>query len=197
VKSKKQQTAMVLAGVAAVGAAAAWLGRRHLRLVPPPSEVPNIAPPPIEAFLVEGSAAWDVEVPPDTVPAPLSVPAPSSTEDISDLWRAEPELRELNEGDIEGYDAVAPEDLGTVWLSRATQTADDSPRMRVPDEGLVLDLTDGSLSEGSLGEATIDSASPPDAENALDVLEAMERMTERSGTRARHANSKAKKNHGG
>lgn len=190
-KNKTQQTAMVLAGVAAVGAAA-WLGRRHLRLVPPPSETPRIEPPPIEAFLVEGSAASELEMAPDTMPAPSSIPAPSTSEDISDLWRVEPELTELNEGDIEGYDAIAPEDLGSVWLSRATQTADDSSR-RAPLEGeLVLDLSDDSL-----GEASSDSVSATDSEHTLDVLEAMERTTERSGTKARHATSKAKKNHAG
>lgn len=215
--SRKHQTAFVWAGVAAGAAAAAWLGRKHLRLVPRPSDTPRIEPPPIEPFLVHGPAS---ELGPATEPEPFGVgrsqlapedlPPPSNAEDFRDLWRVEPEMAELDEG-AEGYDAVAPEDLGTVWLSRATQTAQDSPHTRSFDQAFDRDLPEGlqelpsAAEEGSVTQPSIDvemldadeSADDVIADDELDIVETVERTSERSGTKARRAASKAKRNHPG
>ncbi len=125
---------MVLAGVAA-GAAAAWLGHRHLRLVAS-NNVPRIQPPAIEPFLVDPEAVADVEPPPDTLPV---------DSDLKELWGVEPELSELEE-ELEGYDAVAPEDLGSVWLSRATQTSAE-PHTHLVNQISAPEPEDGSILE--------------------------------------------------
>lgn len=130
-KSRKQQTALVFAGVAA-GAAAAWIGHRQLSLVAS-NKAPRIEPPPIEPFLVD-PAALDVEPAPDTVPG-----------EAKEVWGVEPELSELEE-ELEGYDAVAPEDLGSVWLTRATQTSAE-PHTQLINQISAPEPEDGSILE--------------------------------------------------
>jgi hypothetical protein len=143
---------MVLAGVAAVGAAAAWLGRRHLRLVPPPTESllsgpsssPPLEPPPIEPFLVEASAADFEFIGPDSS-GPESEPRTERDSELKELWGVEPELSELEE-ELDAYDAVDPEDLGSVWLSRATQTSAE-PHTHLINQISAPEPEDGSILE--------------------------------------------------
>jgi len=81
------------------------------------------------------------------------------SEDISldQIWDAAPR----SEGDVlaEGYDAVTPEDLGSVWLQRATQTThEDRPYTTDPSDPATLD-------ELMISEATRASARPSDPED--------------------------------
>jgi len=81
------------------------------------------------------------------------------SEDISleQIWDAAPR----SEGDAlaEGYDAVTPEDLGSVWLERATQTTqEDRPYTSDPSDPATLD-------ELMISEATRASARPSDPED--------------------------------
>lgn len=88
------------------------------------------------------------------------------SEDISleQIWDAAP--RTEKEPPTEGYDAVAPEDLGSVWLERATETArEDRLYTSDPAEPAALD-------ELMVSEATRASALPLDAEDAETVEDA-------------------------
>jgi hypothetical protein len=98
----------------------------------------------------------------ETSGALFSEPEPDRpvSEDISleQIWDAVPRTEE--EPPTEGYDAVAPEDLGSVWLERATETArEDRLYTSDPAEPAALD-------ELMVSEATRASALPLDAEDA-------------------------------
>jgi hypothetical protein len=146
--NRKQQSAIVLAGagVAAAGVAAAWLGRRHLRLVHGPSEAPvsqlpdsaprlselrraepRLAEPRLAEFRDTEPHVVDPRVESLRAPLPLQVGEPEQTE---------------------GYDAVDPETLGSVWLERATQTADE-PKLSIIDASLAPEVEDFLISDAS------------------------------------------------
>lgn len=141
--NRKQQTAIVFAGaagVAAAGVAAAWLGRRHLRLVradsEPVSELPDSAPRLSELRRAEPRIAEARETEPHIIdPRVESLRAPLP------LQVGEPEQ-------TEGYDAVDPEALGSVWLERAMQTADE-PKLSIIDASLAPEVEDFLISEAS------------------------------------------------
>jgi hypothetical protein len=84
------------------------------------------------------------------------------SEDISleQIWDAG--LSSDENPPAEGYDAVAPEDLGSVWLERATETARED-RVYASDPADPVTLDDLLVSE-----ATRASALPLDAEEAED-----------------------------
>jgi hypothetical protein len=79
------------------------------------------------------------------------------SDDISldQIWDAPP--RSEADALAEGYDAVTPEDLGSVWLERATQTTHEERYMSDPSDPATLD-------ELMISEATRASARPLDAE---------------------------------
>lgn len=57
---------------------------------------------------------------------------------LDEVWNATPGFAEGEQS--EGYDAVTPEDLGAVWLERATQTTHESnPHASDPNEMPALD----------------------------------------------------------
>jgi hypothetical protein len=81
------------------------------------------------------------------------------SEDIAldQIWDAAPRSEE--DALAEGYDAVTPEDLGSVWLERATQTThEERPYTSDPSDPATLD-------ELMISEATRASARPLDAED--------------------------------
>jgi hypothetical protein len=141
--NRKQQSAIVLgaAGVAAAGVAAAWFGRRHLRLVrgeseSPVSQLPDSAPrlselrhavPRLAEFRETEPHIVDPRVESLRAPLPLQIGEPEQTE---------------------GYDAVDPEALGSVWLERATQTADE-PQLSIIDGSLAPQVEDFLMSDAS------------------------------------------------
>ena len=98
----------------------------------------------------------------ETSGALFSEPEPDrpTSEDISleQIWDAAPRADE--DPPTEGYDAVAPEDLGSVWLERATETARED-RLYTSDPADPTALDDLLVSE-----ATRASARPLDAEDA-------------------------------
>jgi len=66
---------------------------------------------------------------------------------LDEVWNSLPGIAEGEQS--EGYDAVAPEDLGSVWLERATQTTrEDRPHGSDPTE--VPNLEDLLVSEATL-----------------------------------------------
>jgi hypothetical protein len=57
---------------------------------------------------------------------------------LDEVWNATPGFAEGEQS--EGYDAVTPEDLGAVWLERATQTTHEAnPHASDPNEMPALD----------------------------------------------------------
>jgi hypothetical protein len=65
---------------------------------------------------------------------------------LDDLWNALPGMSEGEQ--TEGYDAVTPEDLGAVWLERATQTTHEH-RPHASDPSDIPNIEDLAVSEGS------------------------------------------------
>jgi hypothetical protein len=89
---------------------------------------------------------------------------PSGRDSLSDasldeVWSSLPGIAEG--GQSEGYDAVSPEDLGSVWLERATQTAHDG-RPRASDSRELPALEDLLVSQATL------SAFHPAGDDELD-----------------------------
>jgi hypothetical protein len=79
-------------------------------------------------------------------------PAPRSADidlALDDIWSSTPGIAEPEQS--EGYDAVLPEDLGTVWIQRATQTTHDE-RPHASDSNEVPQLED-LISQASLTSA--------------------------------------------
>lgn len=190
-KSRKQQSALLLAGAAA-GVAAAWLSRRRSNLASAESQ------PLVESTSAElplgRSADPDIDhglsrkhLPQNETTgasllgdeAPESTPAESS---LDDLWRAVPDLAEPEQA--EGYDAIAPEDLGAVWLERATETEPD-PHTPALESQLPPELEGALMSASSIRSAhaleTLDELDDLDAE--VDDLDAFERERAPESTR--------------
>src|SRR5690348_7658190 len=108
------------------------------------------ADPEIDALLFHG-----VE-PDETSGASLRAeydPAPRSADidlALDDIWSSTPGIAEPEQS--EGYDAVLPEDLGAVWIQRATQTThEDRPHASDPNE--MPDL-EALISQASLVSST-------------------------------------------
>jgi hypothetical protein len=81
--------------------------------------------------------------------------ANESTTDASldEVWNSLPGIAEGEQS--EGYDAVTPEDLGAVWLERATQTTHEN-RPHGSDPNDVPDLENLLISEATLASSQID-----------------------------------------
>jgi hypothetical protein len=69
---------------------------------------------------------------------------------LDQIWDATPGFAEGEQ--TEGYDAVTPEDLGSIWLERATQTTHES-RPHASDRADVPELEDLAVSEATRGSA--------------------------------------------
>ncbi len=148
-RNRKTQSALLVAGAAAGAAAATWLGKqRHLVAIdtsrehmiePDSAELPigRSADPAIDDAL---SRTRQDET---SGGALLSEPAPRarrpfSESSLDEVWNAMPGFAEGAQS--EGYDAVEPEDLGAVWLERATQTTHDArPHASDPNDLPALD----------------------------------------------------------
>lgn len=101
-------------------------------------------------------------------------PAPRSADidlALDDIWSSTPGIAEPEQS--EGYDAVLPEDLGTVWIQRATQTThDERPHASDPSEVPQLEdlISQASLASaaGALEEDDEDEDDDEIAEDDLD-----------------------------
>jgi hypothetical protein len=181
-KSRKTQSALLLAGAAAgVGVAAAWFGRRRLTLVRGGNSQRDTASPRPE--LASAPSPRDIERPPfvDAESAELPIgrsadpdiesslsrkylpqddttgtalfgdeePESSPAEVALDagIWDALPELAEPGRGD--GYDAVSPDELGSVWLERATETTHE-PILAPAADHVPIELEGSLVSEASI-----------------------------------------------
>jgi hypothetical protein len=151
VRNRKAQSALLVAGAAAGAAAAAWLGkRRHLTAVdtsrehmvePERAELPvgRSADPAIDEALSRSWSAHDET----SGAALLTDDEPRSQRrfgdmSLDDVWNAMPGFSEGEQS--EGYDAVSPEDMGAVWLERATQTTHEgNPHASDPNDLPPLD----------------------------------------------------------
>jgi hypothetical protein len=162
VKNRATQSALLVAGAAAGAAAATWFGKRRLTAVnseadevvePGSAELPvgRSADPDIDATLSrtllpqdETSGAALLGEPETTGELPSI--ARSTNASLDGIWDAAPSFAEGEQ--TEGYDAVAPEDLGSVWLERATQTThDERPQLDDPSDASALE--DLGVSEAS------------------------------------------------
>jgi hypothetical protein len=85
---------------------------------------------------------------------------------LDEIWDATPSLSSGDQG--EGYDAVSPEDLGSVWLQRATQTTHEAR----PDSSDPADLPE--LEGFLVGEATLAAALPADDDDGEEKDESRE-----------------------
>jgi len=163
VRNRARQSALLVAGAAAGVAAATWVGRRRLRVVragdsvliePESAELPigRSADPDIDNALERsqlpqdetsgGLLFGDHELRSETNRVGASADLP-----LEEIWNALPGFAEGEQ--TEGYDAVTPEDLGTVWLARATQTTHEArPRGSSPSD--MPDLENLLVSESTL-----------------------------------------------
>lgn len=165
-KTKRQQSALLLAGAAA-GAAAAWFGRRQLRLVSSTSEpvveptraelpVGRSADPEIDQSLERRGLPQD-ETTGSALLGDASFDAGPAEAELQDIWQVE--LAEPQQ--VEGYDSLAPEDLGATWLERATQSGHE-PHHAVLESGAPPVFEDAVM-----GEATLTSSHALEEEESL------------------------------
>jgi hypothetical protein len=77
---------------------------------------------------------------------------------LDEVWNSLPGIAEGEQS--EGYDAVAPEDLGSVWLERATQTTrEDRPHGSDPNDVPNLDdllVSEATLTTSQQGDEEVD-----------------------------------------
>lgn len=164
-KTSAATPALWVAG-AAVGAAALWLGKRHFSQVsashgellgqdsgepdgPDSAELPigHSADPEIDGALTHHRLAIDSTSGASFFGEPEPPPELHYREPpLDDLWNALPGMSEGEQ--TEGYDAVTPEDLGAVWLERATQTTHEH-RPHASDPSDIPNIEDLAVSEGS------------------------------------------------
>ncbi|RYZ09055.1 MAG: hypothetical protein EOO73_04620 [Myxococcales bacterium] len=162
--NRTTQSALVVAGAAAGLAAATWLKRRQLvdvstgsdELVEPESaELPigRSADPDIDDSLSRKLLPQD-----DTSGAallasnePFASEAPTDAS-LDEVWNSLPGVAEGEQS--EGYDAVSPEDLGSVWLERATETTHEA-RPHGSDPTEIPDLDSLLVSEATLASAQL------------------------------------------
>jgi hypothetical protein len=156
VKNRKtQQSALLLAG-AAVGAAAAWVGKRRqsdfrelvsedlIEADGPELPIGRSADPELDGVLQHTGHKHD-ETSGAALLAEHEQTSPRFDRDpLDDIWNATPGFAEGEQ--TEGYDAVTPEDLGSVWLSRATQTTHEE-RPHANDPADLPDLEDLAIQE--------------------------------------------------
>jgi len=179
VRNRATQSVLLVAGAAAGAAAATWVSRRRLSAIdtsaaeliePESAELPvgRSADPAIDDALERtqlpqddtsgGLLLGDHEPYSQTGAAQASVDMP-----LDEVWNALPGFAEDEQ--TEGYDAVTPEDLGTVWLERATQTTHDArPRASSPSD--VPQLEDLLVSESTLLSSHLDDDEADEAEEA-------------------------------
>lgn len=161
----------MVAGAAVGAAAATWLGKRRLasvpsrdRLIEPESaELPlgRSADPEIDDALSRTMLPQD-QTSGATLLAGEQRFADESPTDASldEVWNSLPGIAEGEQS--EGYDAVSPEDLGAVWLERATQTThEDRPHGSDPND--IPELEDLLVSQ-----ATIATSHQDDDEEDVD-----------------------------
>ena len=91
--------------------------------------------------------------------------ASSTDASLDEVWNSLPGLAEGEQS--EGYDAVTPEDLGTVWLERATQTTHES-RPHGSDPNDVPDLESLLVSEATLSSSRLEERDEADEEDRID-----------------------------
>jgi hypothetical protein len=95
---------------------------------------------------------------------------------LDEVWNSLPGIAEGEQS--EGYDAVAPEDLGSVWLERATQTTrEDRPHGSDPNE--VPNLEDLLVSEATLATSQGDEEADEDEDEADEDEIAEDELDER------------------
>ena len=157
-RNRKTQSALVMAGAAVGAAAATWLGKRRLtsvptreRMIEPESaELPlgRSADPQIDDTLSRTKLPQDRTSGATLLASERRFTDESTTDaSLDEVWNSLPGIAEGEQS--EGYDAVSPEDLGAVWLERATQTThEDRPHGSDPNE--LPALEDLLVSEATL-----------------------------------------------
>ena len=173
---------------AAVGAAALWLGKRHFSQVsashgelagqesgepegPDSAELPigSSADPEIDSSLSHPRLAIDATSGASLFGEPEPSPPRNFQEgSLDDIWNALPGMSEGEQ--TEGYDAVTPEDLGAVWLERATQTTHEH-RPHASDPSDIPDLDALAVSESSLASTHAPDEDDEDEEIRDDELD--------------------------
>jgi hypothetical protein len=184
VTRRATQSALLVASAAAAAAAVTWIGRRRLSIVdssdedvvdPESAELPvgRSADPEIDDSLSRtqlpqdetsgGTLRGDYEPPGEVLPEP-----PASDAALEEIWNSEPGFAEGEQ--TEGYDAVTPEDLGAVWLERATQTThEERPHVGEPSD--LAELEDLLVSESTLVSAHLEEDEDEEAVDEEDIEE--------------------------
>jgi hypothetical protein len=186
VPNRTMKSALMMAGAAAgVAAAATWLGKkqRHLAAVETPRE--RLIEPESTELPVGHSADPDIEyaMPRSRQPQNDTSGASLLTEDdeaprsrdietgLDDIWSSTPGIAEPEQS--EGYDAVIPEDMGAVWIARATQTTHE-------DRPHASDSADIPRLEDLVSQSTIEAALPDEEDEDVisddELDEAIERL---------------------
>jgi hypothetical protein len=151
-----------MAGAAAGLAAASWLKRRQLVDVSNDSQ--ELVEPESAELPVGRSADRDIDdslsrklLPQEETsgsallanPDPFANEAPTDGS-LDEVWNSLPGIAEGEQS--EGYDAVSPEDLGSVWLERATQTTHEA-RPHGSDPSDIPDVESLLVSEATITSA--------------------------------------------
>jgi len=165
VTNRRTQSALVIAGAAVGAAAASWLGKRRLASVR--SQAHELIEPESAELPLGRSADQDIDESlqrtrlgqdPTSGAVLLSQRAPFADEATTDasldeVWNSLPGIAQGEQS--QGYDAVSPEELGAVWLERATQTThEDRPHGSDPND--VPELEDLLVSEATLSASGLD-----------------------------------------
>ena len=90
---------------------------------------------------------------------------------LHEIWNSIPASAEGEPS--EGYDAVDPENLGSVWLERATQTTHEARSHSGAAEDM-LELEGLTVSEGELGPLSapsVDDEVDVDVDDEVDTLQ--------------------------
>jgi hypothetical protein len=168
-----------MAGAAVGAAAATWLGKRRLTSVPTRERMiePESAELPLgrSADREIDESLSRTKLPQDRTSGATLLAAEqrfadeSSTDaSLDEVWNSLPGIAEGEQS--EGYDAVSPEDLGAVWLERATQTThEDRPHGSDPNE--LPALEDLLVSEATLSSSHQDGEVEDDEEDDDEIAE--------------------------
>ena len=143
--SKSTRSALIAAGAAAGAVAATWLGKRRLHAVT--NENAERHDPESVELPIGHSADPEIE---DALTGDVDSRAAPTDEALDEIWNSLPGFAEGEQ--TEGYDAVTPEDLGTVWLERATQTTHEHlPHASDPSDTPALESL--AISEASIASS--------------------------------------------
>ena len=184
--NRATRSAVLVAGAAAAAVAATWYGKRRLSAVNKPDELSEPRSPSVDELVDRESAELPVGHSADPeIDQEVSRPShlrtsgavlrgeldsedaeqPWTDGPLADVWNSLPGFAEGEQ--TEGYDAVSPEDLGAVWLERATQTTHDA-RPHASDPSDVPELDELVSSATRTSSRSLDDTEDEEEDDEID-----------------------------